>query len=329
MCLGSAESTSRRPSQISNGDGIDEILFKRLFCRFFPCLDTLTGFRDQAFQLGESGAIFRQGYRHDGWRIFDIAIANRLRGVIEESSHLIKLGLADRIELVIVADRASHREPQPNLSGRFDSVPGVENTVLLIDNASLVGRDVTAVETRRDSLVQIGVWEQVPRELFNSELVKWEIPVEGVDDPFTIRPHFSKVIEMDPVGIGVASVIEPITSAMLPPLRSLEQLVDIVLVTVGARILQHRLDFLGRWGKPGQVKANPPNEGPNIRFRRGLHSASFQLGQHESIDWIANPPAVSHVRELRLLWGQKGPMPLILGPFRNPLANQFFLLLRQ
>ena len=88
------------------------------------------------------------------WMLPSIAV---LRRVVEERRQRVELLLRDRVELVVVADRAAGGQAEPDLRDGLGAVAGVEDEVLLGDRAALVGRDVAAVEAGGDLLVERAV----------------------------------------------------------------------------------------------------------------------------------------------------------------------------
>ena len=85
-----------------------------------------------------------------------------LRRVVEERGQLIELSLADRIELVIVADGTAGRQAEPDLRRRLGAIARVEHQVLFVDRAAFVGGDVAAVEARGDLLVERALGSRSP-----------------------------------------------------------------------------------------------------------------------------------------------------------------------
>ena len=72
-------------------------------------LHGLLGLRDQSIDRIESLAVLFHRHRNDRRRVLDVPIHRVLRRVVKERSHLIEIPLPDRIELVIVTYRTSHR----------------------------------------------------------------------------------------------------------------------------------------------------------------------------------------------------------------------------
>ena len=141
-----------------------------------------------------------------------------LRGVVEEGGQLVKLALRERIELVVVADRAAGRQAQPDLRGGFGAVAVVEHEIFFVDRAAFAGGDVAAIEARGDLLIERAIRQQVAGQLLDRELIERHVAVEGVDDPIAIGPDLAVVVDVDAVRVAVAGHVEPVAAAMLAPL---------------------------------------------------------------------------------------------------------------
>ena len=62
----------------------------------------------------EPRQVVSQRHRQDRRRVFDVAVHRVLRGVIEEGRERVEIFLRERVELVVVADRAARRQAQPD-----------------------------------------------------------------------------------------------------------------------------------------------------------------------------------------------------------------------
>ena len=166
----------------------------------------------------------RFGNEDDRRRVLDVAVHRALRRVIEEGRHLVELALRERVELVVVAHRAAGRQAEPDLRGGLGAIARVQDQVLLGDHPPFAGGDVAAVEAGADQLIERAIGQQVAGELLDRELIERHVPVESIDHPIAIRPVLAIVVEVDAVGVGVSSVIQPVAAAMLSPLPATKQL---------------------------------------------------------------------------------------------------------
>ena len=171
---------------------------------------------------------------------------------IEEGVERIKLLVRDRIELVAVADGALAGEAHPGVRHRGRAVDGVAEEQLVVDRAALARRDVAPREPGGDLLVGRGIRQQVAGELPDRELVERKILVEGLHDPVAVEPHLPFVVEMQPVGVGIAGVVEPVAGHLLAVVRAREQFLDELGIGVGRGVGDERGHLLGRWRQAGE-----------------------------------------------------------------------------
>ena len=226
---------------------------------------------------------------------------------------------------MVVADRAAGSQAEPDLRCGFGPVAVIEHEVLFRDRPSLVRRDVATVEAGGDLLVERAIREQISRELFDGKLVKRHVAVEGVNQPFAVRPVLAEVIEVDAVGVGIAGGVEPVAAPVLAPVLGLHQLVDELLVDIRGRVVHELLDELRRGRQASDVEAEAAGERSLIRFRGGSKPHRFQLSEHECINRVLHPRGILHRGKLRTLCREERPVRLILGPFGNPAAKRFLL----
>ena len=215
--------------EVARGEPAVEFAASRL-ATFIASPDRVRQFPLQSLPAGLVGG---QRHRHDGRRVLGVPIHRPLRCVVEKGGQFVELFLGERIELVIVAYRATGRQAEPYLGHGFRAIARVKHQILFSDRSAFARRDVTAIETRGDLLIEGAVWKQVAGELFDRELIERSIGVEGVDDPLAIGPDFAEVVEVDAVSIGVARGVKPIASAVLAPRGRLQQFVHVSLVSVG------------------------------------------------------------------------------------------------
>ena len=107
---------------------------------------------------------------------------------VEESVELIKLLLADRVVLVVVATRAADRQPKPHSSHGTGSVHDLLHSVLLHIGTTLAIIQSIAVEAGSYLLIDGGIRQQISSKLLDSELIERDVLIERLDDPFAIEP---------------------------------------------------------------------------------------------------------------------------------------------
>ena len=171
-------------------------------------------------QLRPPVALAHGRHAQDRLWVLHVAVAHGDGGVVEERGELVELALAERVVLVVVADRAAHAHAEPGLAEGLGAVAGVEDLVLLVDEPALVGGDVAAKEARGHPLLQGRVREEVAGQLLDGELVEGHVGVEGADDPVAVRPDVPVVVEVNAVGVRVARDVEPLPGAVLTRVAS-------------------------------------------------------------------------------------------------------------
>src|SRR5258708_3768617 len=107
----------------------------------------------------------------------------------EEHGHeAVVIGLQDRIELVIVAARASHREAEKGARSSADRIIEVNVAVLRIILLAEADRGADAIEAGGDEGVIAAVVQLIAGYLLADEAVVGLILVQGADDVIAIAP---------------------------------------------------------------------------------------------------------------------------------------------
>ena len=101
------------------------------------------------------------------------------------------------------------------------------------------------------------------------------------------------------MGVGIAGGVEPVAGAVLAPARRVEQPVDQLLVGVGRRVVDERLDELGRRRQAGEVEAQPAGERPAVGLGGRAQAVRLELRQDEPVDRVADPRRVLDLRQAR------------------------------
>ena len=149
----------------------------------------------------------------------------------EDRRHRVVVPSGDRIELVVMAAGATHRQAHEGLRRRVDLL--VHHVVFHLDFVLLdegLGADGQKSccdnSPPIDSLLSLGR-ERVPGELLEDEFVEGRVLVQRVDDIVAIAPrvrHFDVVVQSGRV--GVARYIEPVSAPLLSVARRTQQLID-------------------------------------------------------------------------------------------------------
>ena len=125
-------------------------------------------------------------------------------------------------------------------------------------------------------LIQSCARHQVPRQLPAREVGETDILIECTNNPVPVGPHGAFVIEVEPVGVGIASKIQPVTCHMFPIGRALHQTFNQLLDRLGGRIREEGIDFLRTRGKSDEIEVNPSDEGFRLGERGRFESFAFE-----------------------------------------------------
>ena len=178
----------------------------------------------------------------------------------EERLEPVEIGLAERVELVVVAPGAADRQPEEDETGRLgDVVERILPAEPLVVEVDHVG--IAAVEPGGDEGRRIVGRDLIPRDLESDELVEGQVAIEGRDDPVAIPPGVGPgLVELEAVGVGVSRQVEPVLCPSLAVMRRGEQTIDDPLERPRLVVLQEGRDLFGRWRKTDQIECNPPDQ---------------------------------------------------------------------
>ena len=202
----SGEALARRARDLAPVWSLPFFLHGRQFRVGKRCLSLF----DCVTELVELGLLLRRREGEEGFGVAGLSVEPFLGDGVEEGKKLVELFLRNRIVLVAVAARATHRHAHPDVRSRLDTVDDVLGLILLRDRAPLEVDHVIAVESRSDLLLQSGVREQISGQLLRGELIERHIAVESVDDPVTPAPHLAVAVDVVAVCVGVTGQIEPL-----------------------------------------------------------------------------------------------------------------------
>ena len=139
-----------------------------------------------------------------------VAVGRTVVEGIEEGEHPEVVLLADRIELMVVALRASEGQAEDGFTEGLHAVGVVVDEVLGGNRATLVGVHVVALESGGDELAVVGIRHEVAGDLLRDEAVVGLVVVEGLDDPVAPEPEVTPAVDGEAVGVGVTGGIQPI-----------------------------------------------------------------------------------------------------------------------
>ena len=190
--------------------------------------------------------------------------------LLKNASKRVVVLLRDRVELVIVASRARARESQKYGSSGIGAILDVHHSHFFFDDAVFTGCRVVAIKTAGDQLVERGIWQEIPSELFDDELVVGEVAVKRLNHPVAIRPHLAIVVVVETIGIGITGGIQPIMRAMFAKVLGSQQPINQLRVGVIRFIVDESLDLFDGGGQPGQIQSHAADQLPLVRLGRWL-----------------------------------------------------------
>ena len=134
--------------------------------------------------------------------------------------------MGDRIEFVGMALRAAGGQAQPRFAGGRHAIDhGIKSVFQRINTAFFVEHGV-AMKTRRDAILRGCIRQQVASNLADGELIKWQIGIDGIDDPIAPRPQRTLTIFFIAIGVGVTRQIEPFARPPFAVTRRGQQTID-------------------------------------------------------------------------------------------------------
>ena len=259
---------------------------------------------------------------HDRRRVADVLRQAGLGNAVEIRVELIELLLAERIELVVVAARAPHRQPEPYGPRRRDAIDDGFHEVFVLGRTTLRRHAGIAVEAAGDLLLQRRVRQHVARELLDREPIEGQVPIEGVDDPVAPGPHLLPLIEVQPVRVREARRRQPMHGHPLAVAGRRQQPVDHLLVRPRGLVGEECVDLGRGWRQARQIERHPADQRGAVGLRRGPQPFTLQSIQDERVDRIPGPGSISCCRQVRPDGSNERPQRFILRALLDPPLDQ-------
>src|SRR5213075_784569 len=105
-----------------------------------------------------------------------------------------------------------------------------------------------------------------PGYLMHDKLIKWQIPVDPLDDPVSITPCFQRFAfisadaQVGVVVIRIASHIEPMSRPTLAVSWRSKQPIYDSRESIGRIVAEKGRDFVGRRRKPREIEGCPAQQ---------------------------------------------------------------------
>ena len=109
--------------------------------------------------------------------------------VVEEGKELVVLLLGERIVLVIVTLGTGECRAQPKSCSSVGAIHHTFDAGFLGVHSTFHVDHRVAMKPGSNFLIERGIGQHVACELFDSELIKRQIPVESFDHPVAVFPH--------------------------------------------------------------------------------------------------------------------------------------------
>ena len=214
----------------------------------------------------------------------------------EHAVERVVVGLADRVELVVVAARAGDRLAEEGLAEHVDLV--VDEPDLLLerlgrqvaveDEAVVRGADHGLVDAAR--CVDARRLQQVARDVLSDQLVVGNVLVERADQVVAVLIRVGdRRVAFGAVGVRVAHDVHPVPSPAFAVGGGREQLVDDPLQRVVARVLLERAQRSRGRREPGERVVQAPEQHPTRGLRRALQAARALRCGDEAVDGVCGP----------------------------------------
>src|SRR5215470_18071220 len=104
---------------------------------------------------------------------------------------------------------ATDRQPQKGFADGVNTINDAFDAELFRINAALLIEHRIAQKPRGHPIVERGLWQQIARQLFNREPIKWQVLIERVNHPVAIRPDRTRAVFFKSVSVGVTRGVQP------------------------------------------------------------------------------------------------------------------------
>ena len=142
--------------------------------------------------------------------------------------------------------------------------------------------------------------QHVAGELILDETGIGRVAVERTDNVIAVGPGVgSGLVFVVTVRFAVVNHIEPMPRPPFAVARGTEQSIHHSFIRVRAVVRQELPYLLRRGRQPGQIKAQPSNQGHAVGFAGGRQAFGLQFCQDKLIDRIPGPMPIFHGRNRR------------------------------
>ena len=249
-----------------------------------------------------------------------MVVALRVEGSVarvgrkEDPRDRVVVLLRDRIELVVVAARARHREPEHALRGRIKLLVGEIHLELRL-SARIVAlgadREVAGGDRALGALGVVLRRKQIARELLGEKAIERLVAVERRDHVVAVAPRVRvEDVRLLAAGFRVARDVEPVAAPALAELRACEQAVDDMRECVLRRVGLERADLRLARRKPSEIEARATDQRAAVGGSSGGEVLLGELREEQRVDRVVRPVGVRDLRDI-------GPRDRAIRPVRR------------
>ena len=220
-------------------------------------------------------------------------------GALKIAAQSVVILRRDGIELVVVAPRAAHRQPEEGLGEHVD---------LVGDTIGFITSDIDGRVRRLHQVPESGaldrlvreqegldarLLDEISRDVLRDQAVVGNVRIDRPDDvvPVAVGLGDGKVLLVPP-GLRVTREIEPVLPPALAEVGRREEPVDEVLESPRRVVRQERLDLIGRRRQTQEVEGDAADPGATFSGRRRKQSGGLELDQDVVIQRLSRPARV-------------------------------------
>ncbi len=156
-----------------------------------------------------------------------------------------------------------------------------------------------AMKSCCQSLLVGRVGYQVAGKLFNGELIKRHVGIEGVNHPIAPDPLVAFQVILVAVGVGVPGRVHPVACLMFAKTIGMQQSVDDFFVSIMRFVGLKGTHFLDRRRQSGQIKRESTKQRSTIGRWRRLQLCGIESAKDKPIDRVGDPTFLADARQCR------------------------------
>ena len=252
-------------------------------------LESGLSFGELIFEEGSLGFLVFTDEAKEGRFISTIGVL----GVVQKGEKLEVFLIGNGVILVGVALSAGKARAHPDRHGGIRSINHRGVAKFFVVRSAFIVCHRVAMESGGDQLIIFGVRQEVPSNLFNRELVKWEVGIDRADGVVAKSPDRPTGIIGVTCGVGVAGKIQPLSSPVLSKSRGREESIHHPFVGVWGPVLEKKISVFGGGWEPCKIEGNAASEDQSAGFWLGVKMLFFEFGEDKRIEGVSWPSWVT------------------------------------